>query len=271
MSFITGVAVDAYEIALGLADVAGALLTVAAEFIIQNKYIQLSENYRDMYGGSWTFYNQQFQINGEALLVDQVFNNPLGGNGEANTPFYTPQYAQQWNNVNVFRAQGAFSRFWWQNHANMYADAPLNFGCDPRGNPITVGEPEQLDIYATVDDADSYLYRYEEHRKDVYDERSWEWQNQSLNFAIKQATMVQSGIATSFKYMDEASGNVADWFATQSDGLSQYSQYKNADAKANELLQRKALEGRTMARAHGALKAIPNDIIGNAPSVEGAV
>ena len=235
---------DPWYLAKEFLDVAAAVVNTAIETYVAEQYIDLSKKYRRLYQHSWDFYNNNFQIFGEATLVDQVFNHPLAGNGQANALFYVPQYAQQWNNVNVFRAQGAFSRFWWQNHANMYADAPLNFGCDPRGNPIAVGEPEQLDIYATVDDSDSYLYRYEEHLKDVYDERTWEWQNEALNYGVKQANIVQTGYATSFEYMDHASTNLSDWFGQQADGFMAHHNYLVAQKEAAEKLRQAALEGR---------------------------
>jgi hypothetical protein len=240
---------DAWYVHKALEDEIAWAINAAIGVYIAEQYVKLSEHYRDLYTHSWNFYNDNFQVYGESTLVDQVFNNPLLGNGEPGT-IYIPKYAAQWNVSNIFRAQGGFSRFWWQNHANMYADAPLNFGCDPRGNPITIGEPEQLDIYATVDDADSYFYRFEEHLKDVYDERTWGWQTEALNYGVKQANIIQGGYATSFAFTDHASTNLSDWFGQQADGFMQYGQFKKAEAEAQAALNQAALEGTRLGKTY---------------------
>jgi hypothetical protein len=215
---------------------AAAIITAFGSLYIQSRYNTLANNYYNLYKTQRDFYYNNFQTGGEAPLLTQVFTNPLAGNGQSGTS-YTPQYLAQAANVAGFDTQGAFSSDWWQFHTNMYNDAPFSYANNPRGYAVSgIGEPEALDKAAIIDDYDTYLYRYEEHRKDVYDERTWEWQNQALNFGVKQASVVESGLAMSFKFLDEADGNLADWFSTQSNGLARQSGYRQSLQSASQQL-----------------------------------
>ena len=201
-------------------------------------------------------------MGGEDVLANQVFNNPLAGNGQPGALLYTPQYLGQVANVESFDeilGGGAFSddtlfppaspfpNGWWNTHANMYNDIAYNYSNDPRGFNTTVGEPVALDKAATLADYENYLYRYEEHRKDVYDERTWEWQNQSLNFGVKQASIVESGLATSFKFIDVSMNNAADFFGTQANGLLRQKSFRKEFDESTNALAAAAQRGRALA------------------------
>lgn len=228
--------------------IAAAAISALLGAYIAIAYTDLAQKYYDMYDAQRQFYYNNFQNNtsGESGLLTQVFVNPLAGNGQSGTS-YTPQYLAQAANIAGFDTQGAFSSDWWQFHANMYNDAPFSAANNPRGYSIAgIGEPEALDKAATIADYDTYLFRYEEHRKDVYDERTWEWQNQALNFGIKQANVVESGLATSFKFLDESMGNMSDWFATQSNGLAKYAGYRSSYNRSAEELAASTQQGRAL-------------------------
>lgn len=225
--------------------IALAIAGAAASTAIQFLYEQLAQDYYDLYASQRDYYYNNFQNNGngELGLLNQVFNSPLAGNGVAGT-VYTPEYAQQDANVAYFDTWGTFSQRWWFNHAASYNTDPLNSVIDPLGNPVFPGgEPEALDVAAIDSDYVTYLYRYELHRADVYNERTWEWQNQSLNFGVKQSSIVESGLATSFRYLDEASGSLADVFATQANGLAKYSGYRSSYNTASQSLRGKTQFG----------------------------
>jgi hypothetical protein len=147
----------------------------------------------------------------------------------------------------------------------MYDDAPFSYANNPRGYNVSgIGEPEALDRAAIIDDYATYLFRYEEHRKDVYDERTWEWQNQALNFGVKQASVVESGLAMSFKFLDEAEGNMADWFATQSNGIAKQSAYRQAFSDASSQLAASTQLGKALSVSPNLgvdkYKAFPKDV-----------
>lgn len=235
---------DGLDFAAEVAFAAAAIANLA----IQLKYIDLANDYYDLYDAQRQFYYSNFQNNpnGELGLLNQVFNSPLAGNGQSGTS-YNPGYTPQSASVEVFDNTEFGSSQWWSHHTYMYNDTPFTQGFDGYGNVVTNGQPEFLDRRATTTDFDNYLYRYEEHRKDVYDERTWEWQNQSLNFGVKQANVAQSGIATSFSFLDLATTNMADWFATQANGLSRYSGYRSSLASNGAKLASSALQGRNLA------------------------
>lgn len=226
---------DAEQIALD----AVALVTAIAELYLQTQYIDLANDYFDLYKRQRQFYYDNFQgaTGFEVQFADLAFVTPLLPQGQSGTS-YQKQYTQQNALISNFASPLTLDNFykvWWANHANMYGDVPLT------------AEPDVLDLQATIDDYSTYLDRYEEHRKDVYDERTWEWQNQSLNLGVKQATVVQSGLATSFAFLDETSTGLADWFATQSNGLSTYSAYRKNEAGTTALLAARAGNAKRMA------------------------
>lgn len=223
-----------------------AVLAFAFETFVQVEYLQLASDYYDLYAEQRDFYYNNFQGSGfETQFLNQVFDNPLLPQGQSGT-LYQPQYIQQNAIISNYADPNSapdFFKEWWLNHTNMYGDIELN---TTNGQPIG-WEPDELDLQATIADFSTYLERYEEHRKDVYDERTWEWQNQALNFGVKQASVVQSGLATSFGFLDETSGGLADWFATQSKGLATYSAYRKNEASTNALLASRAGNAKRMA------------------------
>lgn len=237
--------------------VAGAngLLAAAVEY----KYLSLASDYYDIYKAQRDFYYTNFaNYNGgspigfEAAFTDQVFDNPLLPQGQSGT-LYQPQYIAQNALISNFADPASSPNFfkdWWLNHANMYGDIEMN-EANFSGPLMSAWEPDEVDLQATIDDYSTYLERYEEHRKDVYDERTWEWQNQSLNSSVKQASVVQSGLATSFGFLDEASTGLSDWFSTQSNGLSTYSAYRKAEAGTTAMLAARAGNARRMATDFG--------------------
>lgn len=221
-------AIDAFAVVLAVASAA-----------IEAEYVDLAEKYYKIYDDQRQFYYNNFQNNlrGELGLQQQVFAIPL----------YNPNYSGQAQLVSDYVNANYFNTEWWPFHANMYNDAPYTTSNDSIGNSVLVGENEVLDLSAVIADNDNYLYRYEEHRKDVYDERRWEWQNQSLNYAVKQANVAESGLATSFGFLDQATGGISDWFATQSNGLGRRSGYNSALASTGAKLAAASGRGRGLA------------------------
>lgn len=240
-------------------DEAAAILAAATAIALEINYVNLASDYYDLYKAQRDFYYNNFAnynsgnpIGFEAEFTNQVFDNPLAPQGQSGV-FYQPQYTQQDALISNFASPFSSPNFfkeWWLNHANMYGDIEMNTA-NFSGPLQSAWEPDDIDLQSTIDDYSTYLDRYEEHRKDVYDERSWEWQNQSLNFGVKQASVVQSGLATSFEFLDKASGGLSDWFATQSNGLSTYSAYRRNEAGASALLAARAGDARRMAMSLG--------------------
>lgn len=224
---------------------AAAILAGLASAGVAILYQQLAQKYYDLYDHQRTFYYNNFQNNvmGELGLIQQTQALPI----------YTPQYDPQAANFASFQIEGMFSGIdtptyqWWNLHANMYHDDIFLTNYGAYGTPTNIGPGVNLDNASITADFDTYLYRYEEHRTDVYVERRWEWQNQSLNFGVKQANVVQSGLATSFGFIDTATGTMSDFFATQANGLSRYGSYRHAIASNGAQLNGAARYGTKLA------------------------
>lgn len=228
-------------------DIALALL-MKSTYDISDDYIGLAKSYYGIYQRQRQFYYNNFQTGAysELGLLNQVFNTPLLPNGLTGA-FYTPQYENQRHDINLLATTQIANIEWWERHSQMYGDNYFFTGNDGYGRPLSTGEPYALDYNATIDDYSNYLFRYEEHRKDVYDERSWEWQNQALNVGVKQANLVESGLATSFKFLDTAMNGMADFYSTQANGIASYAGYRKSLAETTKQLSASAEMGRNLA------------------------
>lgn len=255
-----------YNLSVVSADGFALSVMGAAQLWIQNEYSNLASNYYDLYNDQRQFYYSNFQGGSgfETQFTNQVFFNPLQPNGLAGN-VYIPQYAdqasviltQQYNNPN-------FVADWWKTHANMYGSQQVD---GTVAYSRFYSERDEIDYEALIVDSANYLYRYEDHRADVYNERTWEWQNQALNAGVKQASIAQSGLATSFKFLDEASGSLADVFATQANGLATYSSYRTAEAGTSAGLAANANNIRQIVRNQGIPKNhMSTDLLGSIPT-----
>ncbi len=230
-------------------DVAATIAVTTLSLYMQNQYNSLAKKYYNMYDGERQWYYDNFQDGGsdsaytERGLLNYVMTTPLAGNGQFGIG-YVPQYAAQRNKVISLASNRVGIDKWWGNHASMYSSPQFTLGYTPTGSLGSVGEPLSLEYEAIVADNTSYMYRYEEHRRDVYDERTWEWQNQALNFGLKQGNITQTGLATSFKFLDETSMGLSDWMATQANGLMLRDKYRGARYDTTQQLNAAAVRGR---------------------------
>jgi hypothetical protein len=209
-------------------EAAAAAAIIKSQYDLGNDYINLAKNYRDIYARHRNFYYSYFQDGGSDLahtergLLFEVFTNPLLPNNQSGTS-YQSQYNPQAQDILQFFGTTIMGQGWWIQHANMASTMPFLLGLDSIGNyfivPTVPGAPYDVDYAASIADYQTYMFRYEEHRKDVYDERTVEWQNQALNFGVKQASIVESGLGTSFKFIDAANNGLADFYAAQANGI----------------------------------------------------
>lgn len=203
-----------------VSDLAAAGLGFAGQFLTAQKHIDLASKYYDLYDEQRQYYYGNFQANGELPLNNQVFA----------VPFYTPGYTG---------ATTASALFWFNNfrtvvnnffpltivrHTNMYNAG--NFISQPSFD---------VDFAEIQDDWYSYMFRYEEHKRDVYNARRWAQQMDSLGYGVKEGASVERGLATSFQVFDEAQGQLGSALNTLGNGLSTYSRYnKVINAFMNE-------------------------------------
>ena len=218
---------DYGQIAANIADAAAGVAYAILMAYIADNYIDLANDYYDLYKQQRQFYYDNFQIQGELPL-----NNELYG-----VPFYLPLYSDSgtfvqngvttnsslfYLNPELAQLKANFTETF-QNKLRMFNSADLN--------PVV---PTALDLAEISDDWVSYFFRYEEHRRDVYNARRWAQQMDSLGFGVKEGAQVERGLATSFMVFDEANGQLTSSIDSLADGYFGYAAYRK---EAKELLE----------------------------------
>ena len=187
---------------------------------VQDKYNTLASNYFNLYNAQRQFYFNNFQLNGEAPFATEQFG----------ITFYSPDY------VGVFHTgyfpPGAWYLFnpeltnrlnflgstsvagYWLKYANRYK------------SPVEVSGTFDMEVASILDDWNSYMNRYEEHKRDVFNERRWANQMGSLSYGVKEAYTVERGLGTAFGDFDEAQGKLISADSTLLNGLSTFAGYR---------------------------------------------
>ena len=191
-------------IASDIIDAAVGLAIVALSDWVERSYINLANGYYQLYSQQGDFYYNNFQANGELPLNTELFA----------VPFYVPLYsgANPSSSLAYFNPQLQFQTSNWQptfqNHLNMFNSQDAN----PR-------VPSAVGLAEISDDWGSYYFRYEEHRRDVYNLRRYAQQMDSLSYGVKEAAMVERGLASSFAVFDEANGQLVSSINTMGNGI----------------------------------------------------
>lgn len=220
------------------ADTAAGIAYAILMTTIASQYVDLADDYYDLYKQQRLYYYTFFQQQGELPLNNALFA----------VPFYVPLYTSG----GTYTIEGALvhsSLFYYnpefallqsnfqenfQNHLRMFNSADLN--------PIV---PTNLDLAEINDDWLSYMFRYEEHRRDVYNARRYAQQMDSASYGVKEGAQVERGLATSFLQFDEAQGNLVSSVNALSDGYFGATAYRN---QVREMLETpKAVPDRIMA------------------------
>lgn len=205
---------DATEIATQIIEAAAGLANAYAAF----EMLAVSRDYYDLYAHQKAFYYAVFQNGVEAPLAAQLFG----------VPFHALDYAGQAATINdpqtgAFGGNAGDIGAWWMRHANMYNAIP-----DPY---ITELLP---DITLLKSDWGNYLFRYEEHFKDILDDIRWNGRLAMHNIGLKQNTAVSAALATGFgKYEDEID-DTADVFSAMGNGAAAYAGYRRRQADVAE-------------------------------------
>lgn len=195
------------QMADSLADAATGIALAAVSLIVSNQYVDLADNYETLYEDQRLFYYNNFQANGELPFNSELFM----------VPFYVPLYsgATSASSLYYFNPELAAVKANWQpsfqRHLQMFNVENLN--------PLV---PSAADLAGIIDDWDSYYFRYEEHRRDVYNARRFAQQMDSLSYGVKEGAMVERGLASSFAVFDEASGQLSSFVSSVGNGLSTY-------------------------------------------------
>jgi hypothetical protein len=200
---------DTYDLGIQAIE-AGA---VAAQLILAAQYINLADNYYDLYKEQRDYYYNNFQANGEAPLNSEVFA----------VPFYTPDYVGLTNASVLYYFPTEFNQVTVANFAeNLGNHRRMFFSAN-----VIPADTVKVDIAELHDDWYDYQFRYEEHKRDVYNARRWAQQMDSSSFGVKEGAQVERGLATSFQVFDEANGQMISGINSITNGLAAYHQYNN--------------------------------------------
>lgn len=182
---------------------------VAAQLFLIIQYVDLAKNYYNLYKQQRNYYYDNFQVNGEAPLNSEVFS----------VPFYVPGYAGATNTSALFYFNSDYNNIRANftenllNHNRMFFDT------------TTIPLPIAVDLAEIKDDWYDYQFRYEEHKRDVYNARRYAQMMDSSSFGVKEGAQVERGLATSFQVFDEASGQLISGINTIGNGFAAYHQY----------------------------------------------
>ncbi|MGB6976131.1 MAG: hypothetical protein WBE18_01545 [Gammaproteobacteria bacterium] len=213
---------DYGEIAEAAAELGLEVALLAALASVQSDYNDLATNYFTLYQIQRDFYFSNFQIAGEAPFASEQFG----------IAFYTPDYTGTFHTG--YFPPGAWYLFnptltgriaalgsvsvagYWQGYASRYSISSLTLDSSSYA----------MDLASTNDDWNSYMNRYEEHKRDVFNERRWANQMGSLSYGVKEAYMVERGLATSFEVFDKAQGQLISEESTMANGLATFAGYR---------------------------------------------
>jgi hypothetical protein len=178
----------------------------------------------DNYSMQRQFYFDHFQMQGEGPFVYEQFGIYL----------YIPDYIgidygySLWPpgalfmfrpelqaRINFLGAVG--TNGYWQSYARRY---------NPYGSFTLDSSSRDMDVANIRDDWTSYMFRYEEHKRDVLNERRWASQMGALSYGVKEAYEVAEGLAVSFDIFDKAQGDLINEGNTALNGLATFAGYR---------------------------------------------
>lgn len=188
-----------------------AAASAVASIAASAQYLNIAEDYYDLYREQRDFYNLNFQYGAEQPFATEVFAEPV----------YVADYSgasTMLNNDMLVYLDGF--ELWYERKMRMYHM--------PNFLNTATHTPQEVDRAAHMDDWNNYTYARERHLEDVYNARRFSRMLDAANAGVKQGTAVERGLATSFPLLDAAYGNVGDFFAVQSNGLARMSGYFRA-------------------------------------------
>ena len=193
-----------------------ALAAVVVSIAIAENYINLANNYYADYSVMRNFYYNTFQQQGELPFTNETFG----------LAFYAPDYIGV-NNVG-YLPPGAWYLF---NPELVSRTANITATQGRYGSrysaPLEVAGSAPMDVASITDDWNSYMNRYEEHKRDVFNARWWASRMDALSYGNKEAAMTERGLATSFAVFDNASGELESNINSIGNGLASYRNYVN--------------------------------------------
>lgn len=209
---------DATTAAIIAADTAAGVAFAILITLVANDYIDLANDYYHLYRDQRNFYYNNFQLQGEAPLTNELYG----------VPFYVPLYDSggTWvsngivthSSLFYYRPQAFFQ-------ANTVFGTTLPNHLLMFNSSLLLQVPVLFELSEISDDWATYFYRYEEHRRDVYNVRRYAQNMDALSFGVKEGAQIERALGTSFAVFDEAQGRLVNAMNSTVDDVTSHIGY----------------------------------------------
>jgi len=198
--------VDVVEIATQVAEAAGALGNMFVAF----KMLAVSREYYKLYNEQREFYYDVFQYGIEGPLASITFAVPirrLDHTAQAQTAYESA--------TGPFGGQSGDIGGWWERHANMYGTV--------RDDIITALPADTARLQS---DWANYLFRFEEHYNETFNDIRFNRRLGIHNIGLKQGSYISASLKASFENYEDMMDMTADSVSATANGASKYSAYR---------------------------------------------
>lgn len=198
--------VNSVEIATQIIEAVGTIVSAYASV----KLLEVAKDNYNLWNDQREYYFTIFQQGVEVPLAAEIFAVPVRALD------YAAQVATISDvDTGAFGGDAGDIGGWLDRHASMYNTV--------RSPYITELAPDTARLKS---DWGNYLFRYEEHATDVFNDIRWDRRLAVHNIGIKKQTAVSASLATGFKAYEDAIDGVGDQFATLANGAAAYAGYK---------------------------------------------
>lgn len=198
--------IDTVEIATQAAEAAGALGSMYTGF----KLLAVARDYYNLYKQQRDFYYATFQNGVEAPLAAETFAMPikqLDHAGQAETIYDSA--------TGPLGGQAGDIGGWWDRHAAMYHS---------KRDDIITALP--ADLARLQSDWANYLFRFEEHYTDVWNDIRFNRRLGIHNIGLKQGAYISAALSTSFSNYEDMLDGTADALSATANGAAMYAGYR---------------------------------------------
>lgn len=198
--------IDVVEIATQVVEAIGTIVSAYASF----KLLEVARDNYNLWKEQREYYYNTFQYGVEKPLAAEIF--AVG----VRQLDYSQQAATIYDaNTGPLGGDAGDSAAWLNRHAAMYntlADQDIT--------------EAPVDLARLKSDWANYLFRFEEHDVDVFNDVRWGRRIAIHNIGIKQGTAISSALATSFSAYEDSMNDTADQFAQIANGAAAYAGYR---------------------------------------------
>jgi hypothetical protein len=202
--------VDSVEIATQAIEAVGTIVSAYASV----KMLEVAKDNYELWQDQRDYYFDTFYKGVEVPLAAYVFGIP-----RRELDYSAQTGTIHDSNTGPFGGAAGDIGGWWDRHAKMYNAT--------RDAEITELDP---DFARLQSDWGNYLFRYEEHAVDIFNDIRWDRRLSIHNVGIKQGTAISAALSTAFNKYEDAINSAGDQFATLANGAASYAGYRRGMA-----------------------------------------